>query len=223
MKHVLVTGGSDGLGKLAAGKLAEAGYKVTILSRDESKTKAAAEGIGCAYIVANVANPAQVDAAIRQAGDIDIFINCAGVWLAGLLENNSPEDIEKTIATNTLGTIYCTRAVVPSMKARRSGRIINVSSQVGLKYPPERSVYAASKWAVTGFTRVMQAELKPAHISVVGFYPGGMVTGMFAKAGDMKDRSTALDPEVAADALVYLCGLPDHVEIPEFGIESLDY
>lgn len=223
MKHVLITGGSDGLGKLTAGKLAAAGYRVTILSRNEAKTKAAAEEIGCDYVVADVSDANQVEAAIKQAGSLDVLINCAGVWLAGALEVSSAEDIERTIAVNTLGTIYCTRAVVPAMKEHRAGRIINVSSQVGLKYPPERSVYAASKWAVTGFTKCLQAELKPYMISVVGFYPGGMTTGMFAKVGDTKDRSTALDPATAADSLVYLCGLPDHVEVPEFGIESLNY
>jgi len=227
MKHVLITGGSDGLGKITAQKLHAAGYAVTILSRDESRTKAAAEEMGCKYVVADVADYAQLDHAIEQAvdqnGPVDVLINCAGIWIAGALEANKPEDIERTIATNVLGTIYATRAVVPAMKERKSGRIVNISSQVGLKYPTERSVYAASKWAVTGFTKVMQTELKPHNISVVGFYPGGMTTGMFAKVGDMKDRSKALDPHIAADTLVYLCGLPENVEVPELGIESLDY
>lgn len=223
MKHVLVTGGSDGLGKLTAQKLVAAGYKVTILSRDADKTKAVAEELGCGYVVANVGDYAQVETAVRQASEIDILINNAGVWVAGPLEATNPDAIAATFAANTLGTIYCTRAVVGAMKQRKSGRIINVSSQVGLKYSPDRSIYAASKWAITGFTKSMQTELKPYNVSVVGFYPGGMTTGMFAKVGDMKDRSTALDPSIAADALVYLCGLPDNVEVPEFGIESLDY
>lgn len=223
MKHVFITGGSDGLGKITAQKLVAAGYDVTILSRDEAKTKATAEEIGCRYAAADATDASQVKRAMEQAGEIDILINNAGNWLAGLLEVSTPEQIEKVIASNTLGTIYCTQAVVPAMKQRQSGRIINVISQAGLYAKAERSVYNASKWAITGFTKSLQAELKPSHISVVGFYPGAMATGLFAKAGDMKDRGGALDPAIAADALAYLCGLPDHVIVPEFGIESLDY
>lgn len=223
MKHVFITGGSDGLGKITAQKLVAAGYDVTILSRDEAKTKAAAEEIGCKYMVADVTDAAQLNAALQQTGEVDILINNAGNWLAGLLEASTADQIEKVIASNTLGTIYVTHAVVPAMKQRKNGRIINVISQAGLYAKAERSVYNASKWAITGFTKSLQAELKPFHVSVVGFYPGAMATGLFAKAGDMKDRGGALDPAIAADALVYLCGLPDHVVVPEFGIESLDY
>ena len=223
MKHVLVTGGSDGLGKLAAQKLIAEGYTVTILARNPEKTKQVAEELGCKYVVADISNNAAVQAAIKQAGDVDILINCAGTWILGELESNSSKDIETAIAANTLGTIYSTQAVIGGMKAHKRGRIINVISQAGLYGKAERSVYNASKWANTGFTKSMHAELKPHKLSVVGFYPGGMKTGLFAKVGDMKDRSTALDPAIAADALVYLCGLPDHVTVPEFGIESLDY
>lgn len=227
MKHVLITGGSDGLGKATAQKLVAAGFKVTILSRNEGKTKAAAGELGCEYVIADVSNASEVETAIQravtQSGEIDILINNAGVWLAGPLEANTPDDITATIVINTLGTIYCTRAVVGSMKQRKSGRIINISSILGVTAKAERATYAASKWAVTGFTRSMQAELKPYKIGVTGFYPGGMTTGMFAKVGDMKDRSTALDPAIAADQLVHICMLPNSVDVPDFGIQSLDY
>ena len=227
MKHILITGGSDGLGKNTAKKLQDAGYKVTILSKDADKTKKAAEEIGCSYVVADVSDARQVGSAIAQAveqgGEIDILINNAGIWISGLLEQYTSADIERSIAVNTLGVIYCTHAVVESMKKRGSGRIINVNSQAGLYAKAERSVYHASKWAVTGFTKSLQLELKPPGISVTGFYPGAMDTGLFAKVGDTKDRSNALDFSIAADSLVYVCGLPDHVDIPEIGIQSLKY
>jgi len=227
MKHVLITGGSDGFGKATAQKLVLAGFKVTILSRDEAKTKAVADELGCGYVVADVADAKQVEAAIQQAveqsGEIDILINNAGVWITGLLESNSLEDIEQAMKVNALGTIYCTYAVVPSMKRRKTGRIINVISVAGQRVKAERSVYTATKWAMTGFSGSMQAELRPSRIAVTNFYPMAMDTEFFKKVHDDSDRSGALDPAIAAGALLYICQQPDNVEIPDLGIGSLDY
>lgn len=227
MRHVLITGGSDGLGKATAKKLVDSGFKVTILSHDEQKTKAAADEIGCKFVVADVANAAEVTKAIENAtsesGPIHTLINNAGVWIRGKLEENSDDEIKQALEINTLGTIYCTKAVVPSMKENKAGRIINVISQAGLYAKAERAVYNASKWALTGFTKSMQDELKPFNISVVGFYPGAMHTRLFSKVGDMKDRAGAMEPQVAADALLYVCNLADGINIPELGIEDLRY
>lgn len=227
MKHVLITGGTDGIGKITAGKLVAAGYAVTILGRDEQKATAAAKEIGCAYVVADVTDFAQVEKAMQQAEDatgaIDILINNAGIWQNSLLAGTDPERIKRVIETNTLGTMYPVRAVVQGMQTRKKRRIINVISQAGLQASPNRTIYHASKWAITGFTKALQQELRADGISVVGYYPGAMATQFFAKAGDMKDRSRALSPDVAADTLVYLCGLPDTVELLEFGVQSLEY
>jgi short-subunit dehydrogenase len=109
------------------------------------------------------------------------------------------------------------------MKARKNGRIINVISGAGQNGKAERATYGASKFAAAGFTKCMQLELKPCNVAVDGFYVGAMNTGMFKKAGNGRDMSWALDPAVAADALAYLCKLPDGVSAPEFGVVSLSY
>lgn len=232
MKHVLITGGSDGLGKIMGQKLKEAGFTVTVLGKDEEKTKAAAEELGCSYVVADVSEHQQVRAAVEEAqktnGPIDILINNAGIWIQDALEVNDPDRIKRVMEVNATGPIYCTQAVIPAMKERKSGRIINISSQGGLNAKAERSVYTASKWALTGFTKAMQMELKPFNIAVDGFYPGAMQHPMqqadiFAKAGNARDMSKALDGSIVADAIVYACKLPDGVRITEFGIESLSY
>lgn len=227
MKHVLITGGTDGIGKATARKLVQNNYKVTILGHNEEKAKAAAEEIKSNYVVADVTSNDQLEAAIKQAeqanGPVDILINNAGVWLSEPLATSDPKVIQNVIDVNVLGAIYGARAVLPSMQSRKNGRIINVISQAGLRFSPERTVYHASKWAVTGFTKALQQEVRGDHISVVGFYPGAMNTNFFAKAGDDKDRSKALDPEIAADTLVYICNLPDSVELLEYGVQSLEY
>ncbi|HSW80253.1 MAG TPA: SDR family oxidoreductase [Candidatus Saccharimonadales bacterium] len=227
MKHVLITGGSDGLGKITAKKLSESGYVVTILGHDEERTRLAASDIGCAYAVADVSDYDAVHEAITNSvnenGPIDILINNAGRWIQDSLESNDPKDIKRVFDVNALGPIFCTHVVVPEMKKLKSGRIINVISGAGLQGKAERAPYTASKFAVTGFTKSMQLELKPFNIAVDGFYAGAMDTGLFEKSGNGRDMSKALDPEIAADTLVYVCGLPDGVSMPEFSLQSLRY
>lgn len=227
MKNVLITGGSSGLGKVTAAKLVEAGYKVTILARGEAETKSVAKELGCEYVLADVSDYQQVEKAVQKVkakGQIDILVNNAGIWIQGPLEENDPEKIKKAIEVNTLGPINCTRAVIADMKARKSGKIVNISSQGGLYGKAERGVYNASKFALTGFIRAMQAELKPYNASMIGIFPSAMKnTEIFAKAGNDRDMSKALDPSVVADAIVNFCNLPDGVNVTEFGIESLSY
>jgi len=227
MKHILITGGSDGLGKITAKRLQERHHKVTILSDNPENARSAAEEIGCGYVVANVADAGAVQSAISQAegynGPIDVLINNAGIWIQGNLEENDPAYIEQVMRVNALGPIYCTHAVLVGMKQRRAGKIINVISQAGLTSKAERSVYNSSKWALTGFTKSMQDELKPYNIAVMGFYPGALQTGLFAKAGYQRDMSKALNPALAANALTFMCEHPEGVTIPEFGITSLSY
>jgi NADP-dependent 3-hydroxy acid dehydrogenase YdfG len=225
MKHVLITGGSEGIGKVAAGKLIEAGYKVTILSHNETKLKATAKELGCDYVVADVSDYAQVKKAIdraKQTAPIDILINNAGVWEQGLLETNTPEQIERTIMVNTVGPMYCTHALVKDFKSRKSGRIIFVDSQAGLQFKAERSIYIASKWGLTGFIRSMQAELRSSMVCVDAVFPGAVKdTALFDHHKEHRSINNALTPENIADAILYICGLPNTVNVRELGLENI--
>lgn len=224
MKNILITGGSDGLGKTVAKKLQTAGHKVTILAKDEDKTASVAKEIGCKYVVADVTDHQAVKTAIKSIGKIDVLINNAGIWLQGPFDENEPEQIRRIMEVNALGMMFAAHAVIPAMKQHKRGRIINVMSQAGLAVKAERVPYNASKWAVTGFTKSLQQELKPFGISVVGFYPGALNNeAIFVKAGNPRDMSKGLNLDITADALVYVCSLPDNVNIPELGIESLEY
>lgn len=231
MKHVLITGGSSGLGKVTAKKLKDAGFSVTILGQNDEKTKSAAQELDCSYVVADVSDAQQAKEAIEEAinntGPIDVLINNAAIWIQDALEDNNPDRIKRALEVNVLGAIYCTQAVVADMKQRKSGRIINIISQGGLYAKAERSVYTASKWALTGFTKAMQVELKPFNVSVDGFYPGALQSSMqpdiFSKAGNARDMSKALDQNVVADAIAYVCALPEGIRVSEFGVESLSY
>jgi short-subunit dehydrogenase len=223
MKRILITGATDGLGKAIARKLQAAGHTVIIWGRDEQVAQAAAQELGdCQYVFADVRDVQAVRQAVANAGDIDVLVNNAGIWIQDALETNNPERIKEVLDVNTLGTIYATQAVLPGMKQRGHGRIINVISQAGLIGKAERAVYSASKWAITGFTKSMQLELKPVGIAVTGLYPGAMNTKLFERAGD-PSRDTAMNPDAAADAVAYVCGLADDIDVPELGIQSLSY
>lgn len=223
LKHVVITGGSDGLGKVTAAQLIAAGYKVTILSKDSAKTQEAAAELKCECIVVDVTDSNALQKALAEVR-VDILINNAGVWLQGSFDENNPDDLKKTMDVNALGTMLAINAVLPGMKRRKSGRIINVISQAGLYGKAERVAYNASKWAVTGLTKSLQQELKPYGISVTGFYPGALNNeSLFDKAGNHRDMSKALELTIAAEAIKYVCDLPANVNVPEFGIESLEY
>lgn len=224
MKHVVITGGSSGLGKVTAKRLLDEGFRVTIISHDEEKARTAAEELNCEYFVADVSDPTQVQKAFREAGAVDVLINNAGLWIQGPLEENDPVRAKQVIEVNAVGTVLCTQAVIPVMKKQGGGRIINVDSKAGISAKPERAVYNASKWAVTGFTKAIQEELKPHKIAVSALYPNAInQTNLFAAAGLDRQITAGIDAQQVADAIAYICKLPTDINVPEMGIENLNY
>jgi NAD(P)-dependent dehydrogenase (short-subunit alcohol dehydrogenase family) len=224
-KVIVITGGNSGLGKATAKILANKN-KVVILGKDAEEVKKTAQELKCEGIICDVTDAKQVKDAssqiIKKYKKINCLINCAGVWIMGPIEENDAEVMRNTILVNTLGTMLTVNAIVSQLKKQKSGRIINVSSRAGLNVRPNRSVYSASKWAVTGFTKCLQAELAPFNISVVGFYPGFIHTNLFGKARDPRtDFSTAMPVEKPAKALAYLVDVDDDLLINSFEMQSL--
>ncbi len=149
-----------------------------------------------------------------------MLINSAGVWIEGALDANDVSAIQQAVGANILGTMYAARAVLPQMKKQGSGLIVNIGSQSGLKVRAERSVYAATKWAITGFSRALSEELGPQNIRVTTLYPGTTDTELFARAGNKKDLSKALKPDHIADVIEWLLTLPPSVTISDLGIKA---
>ena len=219
-KTILISGGSDGLGKAIAAQLT-LNYRVVIISPSEDKLRAAAQELGCEYKVCDVRDYQQIEKVVADIGTLDCVVNNAGLWIEGALDDADPEKIHEVLEVNTLGTMYLTRAVVPLMKQQKSGLIINVISQAGLYAKPNRSIYNASKWAITGFTKAAQAELAPFGVRVTGLYPGKLNTELFAKSGIQKDMSNALDTVEVAKTVEFLLGFDNTVAVPEIGITHI--
>lgn len=224
-KVILITGGATGLGKAITEKLSKEN-DVIILSRKADKLFETSKLLDCDYRVCDISKYDSVievvDNIIIKYGKIDCLINNAGLWLSGKLMDNEPTDIEKIIDVNTKGTINMTRAVMPNMVENKDGLIINVISSAGINVEPLSSVYSASKWAITGFTKNLQIEAAKDGVRVMGMYPGFMNTKFFEKAGYYYDMSTSLDISNVADIIKFLISLDKNIAIPEIGIKNIN-
>jgi NAD(P)-dependent dehydrogenase (short-subunit alcohol dehydrogenase family) len=157
----LVTGASSGIGKAAAIALAKAGFQVAGTSR---KASGLTERDGFTLLALDVADEASVAAAVEQVierfGRIDVLVNNAGVGTTGAAEERSVAEDQAVFDINVFGVMRMTKAVLPHMRARRSGRIINVSSVLGFAPAPYQAVYSATKHAVEGYTESLDHEIR---------------------------------------------------------------
>src|SRR5213079_800855 len=180
----IVTGASSGLGAQLARDLAARGMRVALLARRADRLAALAEEIrrGGGEAVAvpcDVAERASIEGAVASVlerfGRVDLLVNDAGYGRHVLFKDHDAADIERMMRTNYLGMVWATKAVLPAMRARRRGWIVNISSVAGKLGQPDEAAYSASKFAVTG----LSDELAPLGIHVMTVYPALVRTEMF--------------------------------------------
>jgi len=185
-KVVLITGGSRGLGLAMARKLAEEGAKVAICARDQDevfRAQAQLENISPEIfgVPADITDRTQANRMIKAVrerfGDIDVLINNAGIIQIGPYNTMTIEDYEDAMATHFWAPLYTILAVVPKMRDLRTGRIVNISSIGGKVSVPHLLPYSASKFALTGLSEGLRAELKKEGIVVTTVSPGLLRTG----------------------------------------------
>lgn len=179
MKRVCVlTGGSGGIGKATARLLVQNGFTVYELSR----TGADADGIR--HITADVTEPEQVKAAVAQViaeeGQLDLLVNNAGFGISGAIEFTDPKDAFAQLNVNFFGTLHCTQAVLPQMRAQKSGHIVNISSVAAPIAIPFQAFYSATKAATNSLTLALRNEVKPFGVKACAILPGDVKTGFTA-------------------------------------------
>lgn len=168
----LVTGASSGIGLVTAKALKQAGYRVFGTSR-----KAMAQNSdGIAMLICDVTDDASVqkmvDEVLKQTGRIDLLVNNAGIGLLGGAEESSVTQAQKLFDVNVFGVLRVTNAVLPTMRAQKQGRIINMSSILGMIPAPYNALYAATKHALEGYSESLDHELRTLGIRVVLVEPG---------------------------------------------------
>ena len=192
-KVVLVTGASRGIGRAVAGTLADQGAVVVLAARDTARLDVAVGEItgagGRAEAVAiDVSDRASVESALERVlgahGRIDGLVNNAGVTRDNLVLRMKDEDWQTVLSTNLTGVFLCTQAALKPMIKQRSGRIVNVTSVVGLVGNAGQANYAASKAGVVGFTKSVAREVASRGITVNAVAPGFVETDMTAAMTD---------------------------------------
>lgn len=175
MARVLITGCSSGFGRAAAIELTERGHDVVATARDLSSL----ERLDVAQRLAlDVVDPLSVEAAVHAAGTVDALVNNAGIGMGGPLESYPIDLGEAVFATNVFGPLRLIQAVVPSMRERGSGVIVNVSSVEGIVATPLHGVYAASKHALEALSESLRHEVGHFGLRVVAIEPGYFATAM---------------------------------------------
>lgn len=221
-KTVLITGASGGIGSACVRLFAAEGYKVAIhYNTDKAaadKLKDELHGIGCEAVSvwADLRDEAAVNGMFAeieaQLGEVDVLVNNAGVSQQKLFTDTTLADYDYVFGVNTLGTVNCCRAALPSMIRRKSGRIINISSMWGVSGASCEVLYSASKAAVIGFTKALAKEVGPSGITVNCIAPGVINTKMnknlteedMAVLSDETPLCRIGEPEEVAQAVAFL-------------------
>jgi 3-oxoacyl-[acyl-carrier protein] reductase len=226
-KTAVVTGGTKGIGRAIAEALAREGMNVCVGARSVDEVKQAVrelesvEGVSATGAACDVRASEECEAliahAVEELGGVDVLVNNAGVGLFKPVEETTPEEFRAVLETNLFGVFYCCRAVLPEMKRRGGGYIINISSLAGANPHPRMAAYNASKFALNGFSEALMQEVRHDQIKVSYVMPGSVNTEF--GGGEVSDeRAWQLQPRDVARVVLDLLrhderSLPSRVEI----------
>ena len=186
----LITGCSTGFGRELAKAVLDGGQRAVVTARNPESVRELASGYGDRAIVQqlDVTDPAEVDAAVQAAdeafGGVDVLVNNAGVGYFGAIEESDEAAVRRMFEINVWGLSAMTRAVLPGMRRRRRGHVVNVASIGGLRAFPAVGYYNATKFAVVGFSEALALEVAPLGIRVTVVEPSGFRTDWAGRSAD---------------------------------------
>jgi 3-oxoacyl-[acyl-carrier protein] reductase len=228
MPTALVTGATAGIGRATAFALGQAGYRVGVCARTPSNLRTLLDDLASARIAA-AGHPADVglEADVRDMvaevtralGPIDVLVNNAGVALLKPFAELTLEDWDTTMATNLRSMYLVTREVLPGMRERKRGAVVNVSSLAGRNGFAGGTAYSASKHAVLGFSRSLMLEVRKDNIRVITICPGSVDTGLIREQGVLKpDLAKILRAEDVAATILSSLALPERAMVSELDV-----
>lgn len=225
---VVITGASSGIGLESAKQFAKAGCKVAMLARTPERLQSAEAEVK-ALNADTLALPVDVtdENGVKDAfakitekfGPVDILVNNAGVGFATDLSKCSLEDFRSIFETNVTGVFLCTREVLPAMKERKSGHVINVSSVVGKVTNPNAPLYCSSKFALNGYTSGLQQQVAGDKVRVSTVSPSAVDTAYWD--GRDIDRSKFLQADEVANAVFFVASQPEGVLIKDIDLTAM--
>jgi NAD(P)-dependent dehydrogenase (short-subunit alcohol dehydrogenase family) len=212
----VITGTSTGIGLATALHLARNGYRVFAGMRNVEKAGAlqaavAAEALPVEIIQLDICSPDSVAAAfaqVHEAESVDVLVNNAGIGGASPLELTPEAEHKQMFETNYFGAVRCIQAVLPSMRERQSGCIVNVTSAVGLQATPNQIAYSASKWALECLGEALAHEVYRFGVRVVNVEPGVIMTNIFENSAEQTryDKTSPYQPLMRRNGKVFAAG-----------------
>ena len=223
-KHILLTGGSLGIGKETAKILVEKGAKVLITGRSNQRLEKAAKYTGAQIQVFDISDQENISVNAQQCiealdGKVDALINNAGIGTFQKIEDVTSSDFEQIFNTNVFGLALLSKSIISVMKEQKRGTIINIGSSASVKGFAGGSVYAASKFAVRALTQCWQAELRPFNIRVCQLNPSEVTTAFYNQERQERvEVHNKLSPKEIAHSILSVLEMEDKGFITELNV-----
>ena len=210
-KHIVVTGISRGIGLALVKQLCAKGASVYGWGRSAPDYSNA----NFHFLPCDIRNEDTIKAVAKKTlsmtgNQVDVLINNGGLGFFGYLEEQPMNEIQAMVETNLMGTIYASRAVLPTMKTKGAGHIINLSSTAGIEGYQQVSVYCATKYAITGFSDALYKELKDFGIKVTCVHPGATKTNFFDNVEGITPHDNMMAPAEVAGQLIFVLESSDN-------------
>ncbi len=239
MKNAVITGTSTGIGLTTSLHMARNGYRVfagmrNVAKADALQATAKAEALPIEIVQLDICDPDSVAAAfasVQETGPVDVLVNNAGIGGASPLELTPEAEHKQMFETNYFGAVRCIQAVLPSMRERGSGCIVNITSAVGLQATPNQIAYSASKWALECLGEALAHEVYRFGVRVVNVEPGVIMTNIFENSAEQTryEKTSPYQPIMRRNGKVFAAGFkravpPERVaEVILQAIESDEY
>lgn len=227
---VLIVGGSGGIGSACATLFAKAGAKIVLAARNKEKAEETARAInnsgGEAFVIGvDVTDLSSVfemvDTVIKELGQVDVLINAFGVGLIQPIMDVNPKSAKQVFDTNVFGTYLVTQTVMRYMVTKKKGTVVMFPGILGKAVMKNSSIYSASKYAITGFTKALVEETRRTNIKFSLLYLGGVATDFWGNPEiDMRvQQDKMLSAEEVAKAVYYACSQPSQSVLNEIVIQ----